>query len=188
LDDAFAETVRLQLFAPSLSAPLDRFKHSRRSAGIVLQNQARLGRRGLLIVDGLEQLWRSDRARLRRRMTRRNQTLLATSHAPLAGLTTLHRTSIDGELVASLTESLMVGASPAVTKVVHRELRRQDWSRLTNVRELWFELYDIVQPHFVQSQIASTEFLLPRNLRDGRSLVRHHGPHCVAESGRRMDG
>lgn len=151
LRDAYVQVARLQLSAPRSSSPLDRWRHRRRWASAALERQSGLADRGLLIIDGLEQLWRPDRRRLLRRLRRQDQTLLATSHTPLGGMAALHRTDVDGQIVAALTDRLLAEAPPAVTKMVRRELQRQDWSRLTNVRELWFDLYDLVQPHLAPS-------------------------------------
>ena len=50
------------------------------------------------------------------------------------------------QLVEDLTESLLGTATDDVVEMVQIHLRNQDWTTLTNVRDLWFELYDIVQP------------------------------------------
>lgn len=189
LRESFDQVVKLHLHAPDTSTLLHRLQNRRVSARRAIESQQRLSRGGLLIIDGLEQLGFLDRIRLLRRARRRQQTLLATAHAPLAGLTTLYRTQIDVRLVRSLTEQLVAGAPPELAKMVRGELDRQNWSTLTNVRQLWFELYDLVQPHVSPSIVrsGSTQFLPLRDSRDGRSPVRHHGPHLVAESGGRLD-
>lgn len=94
-------------------------------------------------------MWRPDLTWLLRKAKRRGQAVLATSHLPVGGMTVLHETEVTTGLVSRLTESLLTEASPHVAKIVRAELGRQDWSTLTNVRDLWFELYDVVQPHVV---------------------------------------
>jgi hypothetical protein len=149
LRDVFSEIKNVQLSAPSSVCRLARRQHARRAAKQLYSRQAQLRRGGLLVVDGAEQLWRLDLAWLLRKAKRRGQAVLATSHRPVLGMTILHETKVTRGLVSSLTESLLAEASPRVAKIVRAELSRQDWSTLTNVRDLWFELYDVVQPHIV---------------------------------------
>lgn len=149
LCDAFADIENVRLFASASGRLLARCQHARRLTKQVYSLQAQLWRGGLLVVDGAEQLWRPDLTRLLRKARRRGQAVLATSHSPVGGMTILHETEVTSVLVSSLTESLLTEASPQVAKIVQAELGRQDWSTLTNVRDLWFELYDVVQPHVV---------------------------------------
>ena len=149
LRDAFADVEDVQLSGPPSVATLARCQHARRVAKQMYSRQNRLPRGGLLVVDGAEQLSRPGLAWLLRKAKRRGQAVLATSHWPVRGMTVLHETEVTGALVSSLTESLLAEASPKVAKIVRTELGRQDWSTLTNVRDLWFELYDVVQPHVV---------------------------------------
>ena len=183
LNERFAETANMQLFAPPSPGILDRLAHARQTAQQVRRRHDLLGDGGLLIVDGAEQLWRHDLARLLRRVHRRGQTVLATSHLPLPRMTILHETKVSRNLVVSLADSLLEGVSADLAEIVHRELRKQDWSRLTNVRDLWFELYEVVQP-----QITPTLYPSSRNNRDGHSIVRHHGSLCTPDGGGRADG
>ena len=157
LRDAFADVEDVQLSGPPSVAVFARCQHARRLAKQVYSRQACLPRGGLLVVDGAEQLWRPGLAWLLRRAKRRGQAVLATSHWPVRGMTVLHKTEVTSALVFSLTESLLAEASPKVAKIVRTELGRQDWSTLTNVRDLWFELYDVVQPHMVQPAHVSAQ-------------------------------
>jgi energy-coupling factor transporter ATP-binding protein EcfA2 len=187
LSEAFPDIAKVHLFAPPSQRMLDRLQHARRWATIVHGQQARLRDGGLLIIDGLEQLWHRDLRRLLRKTSRQGQTLLATSHSPLAGMTILHRTHVDGKLVSSLARSLLSDASTKVAEIVDHELQRQDWSRLTNVRDLWFELYDIVQPHICQSHVLTNQHPPRRNSHDGRPIVCHHGAEHTADAGCRAN-
>ena len=137
--------------ASSLRCRVDKIRHRRRLARLVESQQSRLGGGGLLILDGAEQLSPVDWTRLRWRVGRRGQKMLATSHAPRWGVPILWETAVNGVLVESLTQSLLAAASPEVVKIVRRELLAQDWSTLTNVRDLWFDMYDVVQPHLTAS-------------------------------------
>ncbi len=83
--------------------------------------------------------------------------MLATSHAPLRGMTIMHETEVNRTLVDSLAASLLAEAPRELAQVVNGELGNRDWSTLTNVRDLWFELYDVVQPHIVQAHVPQTQ-------------------------------
>ena len=72
-------------------------------------------------------------------------------------------------LIRSLAECLLDHASPTVVEVVSRELEGRDLSGLTNVRDLWFELYDIVQDHLLVDPMNL------KDVRDGCSVVSSHG-------------
>ncbi len=157
LRDAFVDVEDVQLSGPPSVATLARCQHARRLAKQVYSHQDRLPRGGLLVVDGAEQLWRLGLAWLLRKAKRRGQAVLATSHWPVRGMTVLHETEVTSALVSSLTESLLAEASPKVAKIVRTELSRRDWSTLTNVRDLWFELYDVVQPHLVRPAHATAQ-------------------------------
>jgi GTPase SAR1 family protein len=145
LSERFVDTKHLQLQASPSRAVLARRDHARRTARIVFSQQSRLCDGGLMIVDGAEQLGRLDLARLLRRIRRRRQAILATSHLPLRGMTVLHETNVSSNLVQSLTQSLVSNASHELVDFVNIELRKRDLSTLTNLRDLWFELYDTVQ-------------------------------------------
>jgi hypothetical protein len=72
-------------------------------------------------------------------------------------------------LIQSLADRLLEDASPSVVEIVSRELKCRDLQACTNVRDLWFELYDIVQDELLVD---------PMNLKDvsdGGSIVSSHG-------------
>lgn len=109
-----------------------------------------LADRGLLILDGAEQLSPGHWRRLYERVRQRNQTLLATSHAELSGAGVLYRTGNPPGLVRALTRALvtndLVTDDPALWTRVERELSLRQVGPGTNVRDLWFDLYDLAQP------------------------------------------
>lgn len=149
LDQAFTEIENIRLSAAGSDRLRDRYGHLRLATKRLFELQNRLPSGGLLVVDGAEQLWRFHLARLNRIARRRGQAVLATSHSPIGGMPVLYRTVITPELVIALTEKLLAETTPGVARVVRAELGRREWSRLTNVRDLWFDLYDVVQPYVV---------------------------------------
>jgi energy-coupling factor transporter ATP-binding protein EcfA2 len=151
LSEVYGEIVRVQLSAPVSVGVWARVRDATRNARFIRQQQQGLPHRGLLIVDGAEQLRWGAWTRLVRSVRRRRQTLLATSHAPLPGATILWETRLSAELVQSLTLALLRNASPQVIRVVQGELAKQDWGRGSNLRDWWFDLYDAVQPYLAPS-------------------------------------
>ena len=164
--EAVLETERLAFTA---SLPWSAFRHARVQAKSVVQTQRDLPADGLLIVDGGEQLSTLARWGVIRTARNKNQTVLITCHRDLAGVQTLYRTSIDPDLVRKLADQLLLGATPQQRRVVDDVLAQQDWSKLTNLRDFWFELYDRVQDSYY-----------PPNS-DG-STNRDHGAHRAADS------
>jgi energy-coupling factor transporter ATP-binding protein EcfA2 len=119
-------------------------RHRRQTADVVSAAEAELGPGGLLVIDGIEQLSRSTRRRVRRRI-RDGGALLATSHRPLGGIPTLYCTRLTPSLVAELTDRLLESSPVGYREAVTAELSRRDLTQLTNLRELWFELYDVIE-------------------------------------------
>ncbi|QDT04077.1 hypothetical protein K227x_24650 [Rubripirellula lacrimiformis] len=145
----FPAIASVQLCNPECTGWLRRHRHRRSAARTAREAQTSLASGGWLIVDGAEQLSRQSWSRLCRRICHRGQTLLATSHQPLPGAIELHRTGNSAELIRSLTDDLIAGATmpiaPATRNQIDGELRARQLAGVTNVRDLWFDLYDIVQ-------------------------------------------
>lgn len=98
----------------------------------------------LLVVDGLEQLDVLSRQRLLIHARRRKLSILATSHLAVRGFRVVYRSSVSAELVTRLTDRLLAGAPAGVDAAVRRELQSGRLDSVSNVRDLWFELYDLV--------------------------------------------
>jgi hypothetical protein len=92
----------------------------------------------LLIIDGYEQLGRVQRWRLHRRCRRASIGLLVTSHLP-TGLPTLITLAPDLSLVQKLVDSLR---KHAPTPITPNDVAASHASCGSNVRELFFDLYD----------------------------------------------
>ncbi|TWU55082.1 ATP-binding protein [Rubripirellula reticaptiva] len=135
----------LQLCVSPSMTFLSRIRYRYTAARRVRQAQVSLASGGLLVVDGAEQLSRWAWCGLLRSARRRNQIMLATSHHDFPGATTLHRTGNSRSLIQELTESLIADSSDEIADRVSAELSRRQLSKSTNVRDLWFDLYDVVQ-------------------------------------------
>ena len=103
-----------------------------------------LPRGGLLILDGAEQLARLDFRRLCRQVRRRGLALLATSHGPISNVPILHRTVVTPQLVHGLTAELIEQAPDVIRQRVQQWLSNHPIEAAENVRDLFFELYDVV--------------------------------------------
>lgn len=101
---------------------------------------------GLLVVDGYEQLGRWERWLARRRCRRAGWGLLATAHASV-GLPTLFAAATSPELACRLAARLFSGAaiSEPSAAPAEAEIRERFRRQRGNLRELWFDLYDLVE-------------------------------------------
>ena len=105
----------------------------------------RLPAGGLLVVDGMEQLGAWGRFACSLWWRWRGQLVLGTSHRSLFGFRELWRTEVTPRLVTGLATRLLARADPQVVSSVRLAMSRRDMGRISNVRELWFDLYDVAQ-------------------------------------------
>ena len=98
----------------------------------------------LLMIDGIEQLSGWSRRRIVRRGAARGHRILATSHAACSAFTIVYRSSVQPQIIQSVVSSLTAAAPAEIRKMVWSELGRRRLSKVTNMRDLLFELYDLV--------------------------------------------
>ncbi|EMI16687.1 hypothetical protein RMSM_06384 [Rhodopirellula maiorica SM1] len=171
----FTKVVEVQLHQPpSQSVSLDhvscrrwfaaateRSIHQRKMAQCVAEKQREARtesqHRGLLIIDGLEQLSWWSVAYVRRRAKRWGQTVLATSHRSHRGFATLRDTTLDSNTILELTEWLIASLAESEQTQVRRELLRRALGPQTNLRDLWFDLYDLIETSRRQQYARSLE-------------------------------
>ncbi len=187
--DGQAQVRRMQFTMPLVNTPWPRFRtpwprfrtpwlrlrHARESIHAAVDCLRDLQPGSLLVIDGVEQLRSRDLRSLVRKVQRRGVFLLATSHTRVARLSVLHQTAVDVMLIRLLADRLLEDASPSVVEIVSRELQCRDLNGCTNVRDLWFELYDIVQDELLVD---------PMNLKDvsnGGSIVSCHGSQHASD-------
>lgn len=152
LREQFCEICHLQFQSPQRSAVTARFGHPWRNCFDLLRRQTKLSDGGLLVIDGVEQLSVLGSLLVRLAAWRRSQAILATGHVPLVGFPLLYRTSVSGDLVRRLTDELLSESTPEIRSLIDGEMDRQDWSKLTSVRDLWFECYEAVQNHRAEAE------------------------------------
>ena len=145
LSARYAEIDWVQTHACDRPGLVSRWSHRRRCDVTALSRPDRLAEGGLLVVDGIEQISTACRWRLIRRLRKKRQSLLATSHRPMTGLKTLYRTEVTPRLILTLTRRLMDDAPDDLIDGVMGNLCERDLTVLKNVRELWFDLYDVVE-------------------------------------------
>ncbi|MCD0462810.1 hypothetical protein U8335_02445 [Roseiconus lacunae] len=124
---------------------IGRMKERSRASGRIRKELAELPREGLLIVDGWEQLYRVSRLRILKTAAAKKITILATSHQRMTGWSTIHETKPTSKLIQSLAGDLLADTPYEIRKLVDRYLKQCRVTPKTNVRDLWFEMYDLVE-------------------------------------------
>ncbi|WP_442507091.1 ABC transporter ATP-binding protein [Novipirellula sp. SH528] len=155
IENRFSKIVEIQLHDPELS-PQQPFRswlgrifrhpiHKRQMRICVAKQQTAVTGGGLLIIDGLEQLSWFAVVAIRSRARRQGQTVLATSHQSHRGFAVLRNTTLDAGKIIALTESLIASITESEQTLVRRELDRRSLGPETNLRDLWFDLYDLIE-------------------------------------------
>ncbi|MCG8649721.1 MAG: ATP-binding protein, partial [Pirellulales bacterium] len=145
LQEAFADLRVIRTHAVSQTGWAAGLAHQRRTFHLVGDQQSQLACGGLLVIDGLEQLTDWNRRRVLRTARRRGHCVLGTSHRHLHSFTMLYRTRITPELIKHLTALLLANSPPPIAARIGDELQRQDLNGLSDLRQLWFEFYDVVE-------------------------------------------
>ncbi|MEM9644029.1 MAG: hypothetical protein AAF989_03455 [Planctomycetota bacterium] len=96
-----------------------------------------------LVIDGMEQLRPTQRWKVRRIASQSGVKCIATSHKNLVGWPVIFRTRIEPALILELTNELIENQPDDVVGSIRRRLRSIDLQNVVNLREFWFELYDV---------------------------------------------
>ncbi|MCC9641040.1 ATP-binding protein [Rhodopirellula sp. JC740] len=161
----------VQLTGDPRAGFFERWLSRRENARAVLRVQRQVAPGGVLVVDGGEQLWSWARFRLRRRIRTAQQFCLMTAHRDLAGFVTIHRTEANENVIRELLRELLKQhpAAESCFQIDSRDpgrliLRLPDGSKqivaldqVTDVRELWSQLYDVVGRAAVTTEIPRSE-------------------------------
>jgi hypothetical protein len=99
---------------------------------------------GIVVLDGLEQVPWIVRWLFCAFIAARRCDLLATSHHRMQGFAELYRTELRPTLIHHLANELIRDSDEGRIALVQNELLRRDLTQVTNARDLWFELYDVV--------------------------------------------
>lgn len=110
-----------------------------------------------IVIDGYEQLGRWPRWMLGRACRRQGCGLLVTAHTDV-GLPTLYRTATDSALARELAERLAGPQSLVMPSDVAAAFAKQGG----NLREVWFELYDLYELRRPGEMGDSGPSLVPR--------------------------
>ena len=102
-----------------------------------------------MILDGFEQLNAIFRWLVLLIARRNGFTVLATGHKPIFGMQIIFETAINPNLIHHLSMQLLHSSPDEIRKEVQDWLTQYDLNEVSNLRELWFELYDVVQPHLI---------------------------------------
>ncbi|WDQ16510.1 nSTAND1 domain-containing NTPase [Rhodopirellula sp. P2] len=136
----------IQLTGEPDRSPLRRCSSVLANDRAVREVQSTVSAGGVLVVDGAEQLSPWGRFQLRRRAQRAGHACLVTAHRDLRGFHVLHRTQVTAKLIEDLLQELLREHPDAHEKL--RQARQGGWSDslddVTDVRELWSRLYDVV--------------------------------------------
>lgn len=145
LQEAFPKVVFQQLSNdPSLGyfkRVVERIQASKR----IRKQLYTLPKGGLAVIDGWEQLSWLARRRIASSALTQGVTLLVTSHRRMPSWTLIHETRISPEMVRSLAMDLLQESPHNIQKLVESQIKSRTVNSQTNVRDLWFELYDVVE-------------------------------------------
>jgi energy-coupling factor transporter ATP-binding protein EcfA2 len=143
LQSQFQQVHRILLHSPTSPGAGANRRQQRENAALVAGQQRTATKNSLLIIDGMEQLAATTRWRILRRAKHHGHHLLATSHRQLRGLNTIFETSSDARIIAALTSMLIKNSPLELRRAIDAELCRRHPTTVVNVRELWFDLYDV---------------------------------------------
>ncbi len=145
LNQRYPSVASVQLCQLPATSAIDRIRQGRQNWREIHQRWLSLSGRDLLIIDGIEQLRSRDRFRLLQGCRIRGPSILATSHRKLFATRVVFETKIDRCRSAALTEQLIENLPIALAALVRAKLANHDWDRGTNLRDFWFDCYDVVQ-------------------------------------------
>lgn len=130
---------------------LKRFKERVGASKRIRKELYELPAGGLLVIDGWEQLSWLARRRVVGSSIGHRLTLLVTCHRRLPGWTLLHETKASPELIRWLAKDLLSDSPHTIKKLIDEKLKARKLDPATNVRELWFDMYDVIEDSQSQS-------------------------------------
>lgn len=117
----------------------------------------------LLIIDGAEQLGSRWLGRLGRESRLRDLALLATCHRPISRFPVLYRTVVTPSLIHQLVGELTSHYPDSVQQWVALDLSRRSLTTQSDVRELFFELFDVVHARMLDANGQPETVATPSN-------------------------
>ncbi len=183
LGQQFSNVASIRLHGCDSTRWLHRIRHTLGVDREVRDRIASSKRCGLLVIDGGEQISSWQWRRLMRCVGRGGPAVLATSHRPLAGVEVLYRTGLDAKLIQRLTERLLQQTPSDIASVARDAMECRDLNGISNLREFWFELYDLLQLRLISPEISTASVN-----QDGRPIERDRDSVPGADGGCPEDG
>ncbi|KAA1259586.1 NACHT domain protein [Rubripirellula obstinata] len=134
-------------FADRLGSVRSTFRHRRTASRQLRQTLATCSHNTLLVIDGAEQLSALAYHQLLHAIARTPVCVLATSHRKMRRMPVLFQTKMSPPVIRKLTRRQVQRASSVVRNIVEADLASRDLDMIDNLRDYWFDLYDLVQPH-----------------------------------------
>ncbi|QDT59704.1 hypothetical protein SV7mr_22130 [Stieleria bergensis] len=153
LQDSYQPVVFKQLTNDPRRSWSQRLLQRKRSGQQVITDLRALPTGSMLVIDGWEQMLGFHQRRAVKLSQSKQVALLATSHQPISGFDTLHHSSMSPTLACSLADDLLTDSPYEVRQRVLKEVKGRQITSQTNLRDLWFELYDVVED--AHAQLAS---------------------------------
>jgi hypothetical protein len=145
LQQSYPKVAFEQLVQDPTLGIVKRLRQQLRASKRIRRELAGLAKGGLLIIDGWEQLGPLARWQIMAKASAKQVTLLATAHRHLPGWTVLFETGASLNMVRSLANDLLHDSPFELRKLVDDWLKDHGVTSRTNVRELWFKVYDLVE-------------------------------------------
>jgi len=145
LQQSFPRVAFHQLSRDPRRSMMQRMIEDRRARKRMINLTSDLPKGALLVIDGLEQLNRPARWRITRIASAKRATILAWTHRKLTGWNLIHETSTSSKMIQTLATDLMEDSPFELRRRITNELKQRAVTPSTNVRDLWFEMYDRVQ-------------------------------------------
>ncbi|WP_461508407.1 P-loop NTPase family protein [Rhodopirellula baltica] len=146
LQEKFPGGKWIQLTADPNRSPIAVVSSMLQNDRAAIETQATVSPGGVLVIDGAEQLSPWGRFRIRRRAQQAGHVCLATAHRDLRGFHVLHRTKVTAKLIEDLLAEVLRDHPNAREKLakVGKADSMPSFADVTDVRELWSRLYDVV--------------------------------------------
>ena len=153
LQDSYKRVVFKQLTNDPRRSWYQRMLQRKTSGQQVVTDLRGLATGSMMVVDGWEQLFSFHQRRAIKLAQSNKVALLATSHQPISGFDLLHHSNMSPKLACSLADDLLTDSPYEVRQRVLEEIKGRQITSQTNIRDLWFELYDVVED--AHAQLAS---------------------------------
>ena len=147
LQPSFHGVQHLCFVRPEFTRPWHATRHCQRVSKQLRQTLANCSADTLLVIDGAEQLSVLAYRQMIGSIGSKSIAVLATSHRKLRGMPVLFRAETNPSTIRELTRRQVRRSSDMIRNLVEADLMSRDLETISNLRDYWFELYDLVQPY-----------------------------------------